>query len=262
MLLTSGTPQPDIQVYDSLGNTVGQPLSGNFAGVDVVNPAAGTYTVLAIDDSKTPSPSSFTLDLLRTVNACAVPAAQGATVNGVVSATAPFLAYRIAASSGDMLSLRSSSSTAGFASQMELYDPTGARLDSGVFSLSRKAAASGNYTVILGAAAPRTAGGYSFAWQLLNKPAGTSPLACGGSTLGALAPSNQFRYYSLAASTGDILRLLFTRISSSFSPQMEVFDPSGARIAANSDVTQTAAAARQLSGGGEPLHHGYRDRRV
>ena len=243
MLLSSGTPQPDIQVYDSSGNTVGQPLSGNFAGVDVVNPAAGSYTVLAIDDSKTPSPSSFTLDLLRTVNACAAPAAQGVTVNGVVSATAPFLAYPIAASSGDMLSLRSSSSTAGFASQMELYDPTGVRLDSGVFSLSRKAAASGNYTVILGAAAPRTGGGYSFAWQLLNKPAATSPLACGGSTLGALAPSNQFRYYSLAASTGDILRLLFTRISGSFSPQIEVFDPSGARIAANSDITQTAAAA-------------------
>ncbi len=243
MLLTSGTPQPDIQVYDVLGNKLGQPLSGNFAGVDVVNPTAGTYTVLAIDDSKTPSPSSFTLDLLRTVNACAVPAAQGATVNGVVSATTPFLAYRIAASSGDMLSLRSSSSTAGFASQMELYDPTGVRLDSGVFSLSRKAATAGNYTVILGAAAPLTGGGYSFVWQLLNKPAGASALACGGSTLGALASSNQFRYYSLAASTGDVLRLLFTRISNSFSPQMEVFDPSGARIAASSDVTQTAAAS-------------------
>ena len=106
MLLTSGTPQPDIQVYDSLGNKMGQPLTGNFAGVDVLNPAAGNYTVLAIDDSKTPSPSSFTLDLLRTVNACAVSAAPGATVNGVVSATAPFLAYSIAASSGDMLSLR------------------------------------------------------------------------------------------------------------------------------------------------------------
>jgi YD repeat-containing protein len=243
MLLTTGTPQPDIQVYDALGNKLGQPLSGNFAGVDVINPAAGSYTVLAIDDSKTPSPSGFTMDLLRTVNACAVPAAQGATVNGVVSATAPFLTYRIAASSGDMLSLRSSSSTAGFASQMELYDPTGVRLDSGVFSLSRKAATAGNYTVILGAAAPLTAGGYSFAWQLLNKPAGASPLVCGGSTLGSLASSNQFRYYSLAASTGDVLRLLFTRISNSFSPQIEVFDPSGARIAAGSDITQTAAAA-------------------
>ena len=70
---------------------------------------------------------------------------------------------------------------------MELYDPDGVRLDSGVFSLSRKAAASGNYTVILGAAAPRTAGGYSFAWQLLNQPAGATPLACGGSTTGALS---------------------------------------------------------------------------
>ena len=242
MLPNSGTPQPAIEVYDGQGNQVGQPLSGNFAGVDVIKPAAGAYTVLATDSSKTPGASSFTLDLLRTVNACSVPAAQGATVNGVVSSTVPFQAYRIAATSGDVLSLRSSSSTANFASQMELYDPDGVRLDSGGFSLSRKAAATGNYTVILGAATPRTAGGYSFAWQRLNQPAGAAPLACGGSTTGALSPSNQFRYYTLAADGGDTLRLLLTRISDNFSPQMEVFDPAGARIAANSDVTQKAGA--------------------
>src|ERR1022692_589959 len=200
------------------------------------------YTVVATDSSKTPTASSFTLDLLRTVNACSVPAAQGATVNGAVSATAPFLAYGIAAASGDVLSLRSSSSTAGFAAQMELYDPNGARLDAGVFSLSRKAAASGTYTVILGAAAPLTAGGYSFAWQLLNRPAGASPLACGATIASALSPSSQFNYYTLAASAGDILRLIFTSIGDNFSPQMEVFDPSGTRIAAKSDVTQMAAA--------------------
>ena len=242
MLPNSGAPQAAIEVYDGRGNQVGQPLSGNFAGVDVIKPAAGAYTVLAFDSSRTPGASSFTLDLLRTTNACSVPAVQGATVSGVVSATVPFVAYRIAATKDDVLSLRSSSSTANFASQMELYDPDGVRLDSGVFSLSRKAAASGDYTVILGAAAPRTAGGYSFAWQRLNQPAGATPLACGGSTTGALSPSNQFRYYRLTADAGDTLRLLFTRVSENFSPQMEVFDPAGARIAANSDVTQKAAA--------------------
>jgi YD repeat-containing protein len=242
MLPGSGSPQPAVEVYGPGGGLVGQPLSGAFAGADVVKPPAGAYTVIATDSSKTPAASSFTLDLLRTVNACSVPAAQGATVNGVVSATAPFLAYRIPASVGDVLSLRSSSSTAGFFSQMELYDPDGARLDSGVFSLSRKAAASGTYTVILGAAAPFTAGGYSFAWQLLNQPAGALPLACGGTTAGALSPSNQFRYYTLAADAGDTLRLIFTRISDNFAPQVEVFDPAGARIAANSDVSQKAAS--------------------
>lgn len=242
MLPGSGAPQPAIEVYDSRGNLVGQPLPGNFAGVDVTKPAAGVYTVIATDSSKTPAASTFTLDLLRTTNACSVPADRGATVNGVVSATVPFLAYRIAAASGDVLSLRSSSSTAGFASQMELYDPDGVRLDSGVFSLSRKAAAAGNYTVILGAAVPLTAGGYSFAWQLLNLPAGASPLACGAATAGALSPSNQFRYYTLAANAGDTLRLIFTPIDNNFTPQIETFDPAGARIAANRDVTQKAAA--------------------
>ena len=242
MLPGGGAGQPAIEVYDSLGSPVGQPLSGNFAGVDVTKPAAGSYTVVATDSNKTPTASSFTLDLLRTVNACSVPAAQGTTVKGVVSATAPFLVYGIAASSGDVLSLRSSSSTAGFASQMELYDPDGSRLDAGVFSLSRKAAATGTYTVILGAAVPLTAGGYSFAWQVLNRPAGGLPLACGATIAGALSPSSQFRYYTLAADAGDILRLIFTSISDHFAPQVEIFDPSGARIAAKSDVTQKAAA--------------------
>jgi YD repeat-containing protein len=36
--------------------------------------------------------------------------------------------------------------------------------------------------------------------------------------------------------------VLFTRISENFNPQIEIFDPTGARIAANSDVTQKVAA--------------------
>src|ERR1035441_8879934 len=69
MLPSTGTPQPAINVYDSQGNPVGQPLSINFSGVDVTQPAARAYTVLATDASKTPAASTFTLDLLRTVNA-------------------------------------------------------------------------------------------------------------------------------------------------------------------------------------------------
>ena len=199
------------------------------------------------------SASSFTLDLLRTINACSVPAAQGATVKGVVSATVPFLAYRIAASSGDMLSLRSSSSTAGFASQMELYDPTGVRLDSGVFSLSRKAAASGNYTVILGAASPLTAGGYSFAWQLLNQPAGASPLACGGSTKArsphpassATTRSPPTPATSSACSSPASAKISRRRSRSSIPP---------AHASPPAPTSHRSLRRRQLSGSREPFH--------
>ena len=69
---------------------------------------------------------------------------------------------------------------------------------------------------------------------------------CGGSTAGVLSPSNQFRYYTLATNAGDTLRVIFTRISENFSPQIEIFYPVGARIAANSDVTQKAAAGNYL----------------
>jgi YD repeat-containing protein len=242
MLPGSGVPLAGLEVYDAKGNAVGQSLTGSFAGVDVVQPAPGPYSILALDSSKTPSPTTFALDLLRTTNACGITAPQGTTVRGVISTAEPFLTYSIPGSAGDLLAVRSASSTPGFAAQMEIYDPTGARLDTAVFGLSRKLATSGAYTVILGAAAARSAGGYSFLWQLLNKPAGTTPLACGGTIGGAISAANAFRYYTAAAGAGDILRLLFTRTSDNFNPQIELFDPNGVRVASNSDVTQKSAA--------------------
>ncbi len=242
MLPGTGSPQPSLEIYDSHGNSVGQTFTGIFPSVDVVKPAAGVYTVVALDASTSPSPATFTLDLMRTTNACSVPAAQGVTTAGVVSSTNPMVAYSIPATNGDVLALRSASTTSGFAAQMELYGPDGGRLDAGVFGISRKVSATGTYTVLVGSAVARTAGGYSFTWQLMNKPVGVTPAVCGTTTTGALSPANQFRYYSLAANPADILRVLFTRTADNFSPQIEIFDPSGARIAANSDVTQTVPA--------------------
>jgi YD repeat-containing protein len=237
MLPGSGNPQPSLEVYDARGNPVGQALGGGLLGVDVLKPAPGVYTILALDNSTAPQPSTFTLDLMRTSNACSVAAPVGQTTAGVISATAPLLAYSIPATAGDVLALRSASTTPGFSAQMELYDPDGARVDSAVFGISRKVTVTGTYTVLISAAALRTAGGYSFTWQLMNKPAGATPVPCGGTTTGALSPANQFRYYTLAADANDILRVLFTRTADNFSPQVEIFDPSGARVAANSDVT-------------------------
>src|SRR6185295_14633554 len=176
----AGGLQPSVEVYDALGNLTGQSFSGSSAGssagLDVVKPAGGTYTVVALDSSRSPAAGQFTLALLRTRNACALPAPRGQTVNGVVSGAAPFVSYSLPVESGDALSVRSAAFTPGFAAQMELYDPEGARLDSGVFSLARKVTAAGTYTLVLGAAAARTGGAYALSWQLLNRPAAAAPL--------------------------------------------------------------------------------------
>ncbi|HTS63237.1 MAG TPA: RHS repeat domain-containing protein [Candidatus Acidoferrales bacterium] len=242
-MIPTGTAQPSIEVYDSHGNPIGQAMTGAFPTVDVPKPAADTYTIVALDNTKTQSTGTFALDLLRTRTACGQSAAQGQSVTGVLSATEPFTSYTISAAANDVLSLRSASSTAGFTAQMEIYDPDGNRLDSGVFGLSRTAAATGTYTVIVGSSAVRTAGGYAFAWQLLNKPAGVSALACGTTTGGSLAGASQFRYYTVPASAGDTMRMIFTRTGDNFSPQVELFDPSGTRVSGSSDVTQKASGS-------------------
>jgi YD repeat-containing protein len=237
----TGVLQPDLEVFDPAGNPVGQSIAANYTGVDVVRPAGGAYTVVAMDSSARPTGAPFTLALLRTVNACAASAAQGQTVSGVITAGVPFVSYSLPAAAGDVLLVRSTSTTLGFAAQMELYDATGARVDSQTYGVARKATAAGNFTVIVGASAPKTGGGYALSWQLLNNPAATAPLACGGAANGPLAGAGQFQWYSAAANAGDVLRLLLTRTSDNFSPQVDVYDPAGARLAPSSlDITAAA----------------------
>ena len=243
MLDYTGALQPDLEVYDPQGNPVGQSASGNVTSVDVAQPTAGVYTVVAMDAGVRQAGGPFGIELLRTRNACSAASPQGQTVTGVVNGGEPFISYSIPASTGDALLVRSASVTPGFAAQMDLYDPTGVRLDSSTFALSRTVPASGTYTVIVGASAPLTAGGYALSWQLLNNPAGTSALQCGGSTTASLSAASQFRYYLAGANAGDLMRLVFTKISDNFFPQIELFDPTGARLTGTSDISQKAKSS-------------------
>jgi YD repeat-containing protein len=240
MLNYSSALQPDLEVYDPQGNPAGQSTSGNVTGVDVTQPAAGAYTVLAMDAGTLQTGGPFGVELLRTTNACSAASPQGQTVNGVINGAEPFISYSMQATNGDALLVRSASVTPGFAVQMDLYDPSGVHLDSSTFALSRTVSATGAYTVVVGASAPLTAGGYSLSWQLLNKPAATSALQCGGSTTASLSAANQFRYYLAGANAGDLIRLIFTKISANFFPQIELFDPTGVRLAATSNISQQA----------------------
>jgi len=240
MLNYGSALQPDLEVYDQQGNPVGQSTSGNVTGMDVAQPAAGIYTVVAMDAGILQAGGAFGVEALRTTNACSAASSQGTTVNGVINGAQPFISYSIPATSGDALLVRSASLTPGFAAQMDLYDPTGVHLPSSTFALSQAVSATGTYTVVVGASAPLTTGGYALSWQLLNKPAATSALQCGGSTTASLSAANQFRYYVAGANAGDVMRLIFTKISANFSPQMELFDPTGARLAATPNISQKA----------------------
>lgn len=242
MLDLTGKLQPALAIYDPSGNPVGNAISANFTGVDVPQPAGGMYTVVATDNSPNPVGGPFDLDLLRTVNACGASPPQGQTAQGVVSAAAPFLSYTIPASSGDSLLVRSAAFNSGFTALMEIYDPTGTRLNASTYSLSRSVTTSGNYTVIVGPSAARTGGAYSLSWQLLDNPAGTGTLTCGGSTTASLSADNQFHYYLAAANAGDLMRMIFTPLSSNFSPAIELYNSAGVRLAAAPSISQTASA--------------------
>src|SRR5262249_58231483 len=128
------------------------------------------------------------------------------------------VSYTLSRAQDDILSLRSASSTPGFATQMELYDPDGNRLDGAVFGVSRKAPAAGTYTVIVGASSPRSAGGYAFAWQALNKTAGAVPLAGGGTTGGPLAGTARVPYFTAAGRARGTGRQTPTKTSRNLAP--------------------------------------------
>ena len=95
---------------------------------------------------------------------------------------------------------------------------------------------------MLGAATPRTGGRIQFRLAAAESAGRRDAAHLRRADLGRALSSESVPLLQLAADAGDTLRLLFTRFSENFSPQMEVFDPAGARVAANSDVTQKAAA--------------------
>ena len=244
MLDPNGSLQEAVEVYDPEGNPAGTSVPGNVQAVDVLHPAAGAYTIVAMDAGKTAGQGPFALQLYRTRNACAPPAAQGAPLRGVVTGSAPFTAYSLAAAAGDALLVRSASLTENFNAGMDLYDAEGARVASGTFALTAAVKTAGSYTLIVGASAPRTAGAYALSWQAMNRPANVLPLGCGQTAGGALSPGAQFRYYSAPADAGDTLRLLLTRLSDGFSPQMELYEPAGKRLAlTTTDLTRKVADA-------------------
>ena len=238
--------QPAVAVFDPQGNPAGQAISGNVPGLDIAGATAGSYTVVATDESKTPGQGSFGVELLRTSNACGSSPPLARTVNGVVSGAAPFASYSLPAAAGDSLLIRGASFTPGFGALMELYDPDGVRaVTPTTFSIAAKAAKTGNYTLLVGAAGQQTGGAYALSWQLLNRPAGAVALTCGGTAAAFLTSSTAFRYYSAGGVAGDAMRFLLSRTSDNFAPQMELFDPSGARLAGS--VTEISQKVR--SGG-------------
>src|SRR6185312_1802298 len=97
-----------------------------------------------------------------------------------------------------------------------------------------RAPASGNYTALVGASSPRTAGSYEFVWQLLDQPAAT-PLECGQTTTSVLSADAQFRYYSVSANNGDLLKLVLSRLPGTINAQLELFDSTGTLLATNAN---------------------------
>jgi YD repeat-containing protein len=238
LLSSTGGLQPDVEIYDPAGVKIGASISGNVRGLDVVKPAAGPYTIVAYDSNQTPGQGAFTLELLRTRNACGTAPGQGQSVGGVVSGVAPFVSYTIPVGAGDVLNLRSVSFTSGFSALMEVYDQDGARADQGTYSITRRVSAPGSYTVLVSASNPSTAGAYTFSWQLLNNPTAASSLLCGATAPGVLSSSNAFRYYLAGLESNDIAKFLLTPASDNFSPRMEVYDPLGNRLGATGGELQ------------------------
>src|SRR5262249_29590694 len=117
-----------------------------------------------------------------------------------------------------------------------------------VYAVPGSTSDDGKYTAIVRASDPRRAGGFSLSWQLLNTPANVSSLACGSTAAGALAPTAEYRYYLAGLKTNDIAKILLTPASGNFSPVVELYDPSGARVAgtANEIVQRVRADGNYL----------------
>jgi YD repeat-containing protein len=243
---TGGSLQSVLQVYDPRGQVV-NPAAGTTRTVDVTNSPGGRYTILVTDSSRTPQQGTFAVQAFGTRGNCGSAVPVGQSVSGLVSGAAPFTSYVFRANQGEPLLVRAAAFTQGFSANVDLYDPTGRRMGSTTFRLAAQAPATGIYTALVGGSSPRSAGNYMVSVQTLDAPVAT-PLGCGQTISSVLGTDGQFRYYTVNASGGDLLKLVLSRLPSTTNAQVELFDPAGSLLATNA-----SEIARKVAGAGDYL---------
>jgi len=195
---------------------------------------AGSYFVHVRGDPSAPSgPYQFVWQ--RVVNPCnALALACGRMQNASIEREGEIDAYTLPATAGDSVLLRMSFDTLEFTfvPMMELYDPTGRFVDAWIDEVTVPLAVTGAYTVVVRyGLGPQRTGPYGIVWRRLSRPCESPELPCGGGRSGVITAPGETHAYSFQVAAGDRITARVARTSGSFTPYLELYDATGAKLA-------------------------------
>jgi len=246
----SGSLTPYLELYGPSGTRVGGPT----AQIDMTLTASGTYTLLMRDYSNVYT-GNYLLYLEKLNNPCNVAATLSCeqVASGSIGTSVdppPWRVYRFTVSANDSVTIRTrKTSGTSFNPYMELYDPSGTYLVAGSNPTDRKLTVAGTYTLLVRDGSNAYAGEYTLSWRKVVNPCTSTPISCGQVLSGSISAADQIDTYTFTASANDVVTIRANRTSGSLTPYVELYGPSGTRVAgpgAQINTTLTASGTYVL----------------
>jgi YD repeat-containing protein len=157
--------------------------------------------------------------------------------------------YTFAGSANDVVTIRPRKISGSFTPYLELYSPSGSRIAASAIEIRMTLPASGTYVVlVMDYYYYLYTGDYLLYLEKLNNPSNvTATLSCEqvvSGSIGTFVDPPPWKIYRFTVSANESVTIRTRRTSgTSFSPQMELYNPSGTYLVAGSEINTTLAVA-------------------
>lgn len=162
----------------------------------------------------------------------------GQSVPGALSQAGEQDFYSFAGAAGDAITVRLVRTTGTWSPRLELYGPSNVQIRSewsygSPVTLDATLAQPGPHTLVVSDRGGPGTGSYTISWQRLNNPAGGATPNTGQQVFASLTPSVSVAFYSFSAAAGDAVTARLIRASGTWSPRLELYGPTGSRLASD-----------------------------
>ena len=165
------------------------------------------------------------------------PLAPGLSVAGTLARAGQQDVYTFNGAAGDAITARLVRGSGSWHPNLELWGPSGTVKSAwdyyNVVSLDAKLPGTGMYMLIVSSHDGTGTGGYNVAWQKLNNPSNAPVLDGGQQVFTKTGSSGHIGLYTFSAAAGDVMTAKLVRTAGSWYPSLELYDPTGARLASN-----------------------------
>ncbi len=237
MARISGDLAVHLEVFEPLGSLIAESWGFAYTTVDTLAlPSSGSYVIVASDYFGSGT-GPYGLSLQRTKDpGGALAIAYGTTIEDSVPLVTEMDAYTFSGAVGEIITVRLAWASGSLLPYVQLFDPDGIRigedwmypkavLDTLVLSLT------GSHSVIVSDQYGPWTGGYGLSLQRTSDPVGAVMLSYGDSVEASIAMVSELDAYTFVGTVGEEIALHMTQPSVDLAPYLELFAPSGQKIA-------------------------------